>query len=199
MIRVKESLPIEGAFVIAWDEERDSRGHATSLRWLGMPFVPVAELLVFSKELVVRGLHYQRGLSKIVRCVRGIIVDVGVDLRISSPTFGQHYSYALGERSEFENDWGEAIFVPEGVAHGICVLYDEPAEVLYQFSAPHAPALEGAVKWDDPELAVDWQNMIDFFEPMDKTQSQPRGPFILSDRDRNAPSFADYKKNPVFP
>lgn len=173
-------IEIVGAFVIPSVDWSDSRGRAKSLR-SGLPFTPVAELLVLSGPQVVRGLHYQKGLSKVVRCVRGMIVDVLVDLRVSSPTFGKSYSRLLVAGQD------EALYVPDGVAHGICVPTAHAAEVLYQFSALHDPALEGAVFWNDPALNIPWGGL--------RLDSAP----VLSERDKNAPTFSEYKKNPVFP
>ena len=199
-IRSREPLPVQGAYLVREFEKEDVRGYSLPLS--GFAFPPWSELLVVSKGDVLRGLHYQKGMRKIVRCLRGKIVDVGVDLRTNSPTYGKHYSQILDSSSL-------AIVIPDGVAHGIRVYgtwddtgsFLEPAEVLYHFSAPYNPCLEGAVRWDDPELAIDWRfkdqsdyDNLSTWAGLGRLHEH----IILSERDRTAPSFADYKKDPVY-
>jgi dTDP-4-dehydrorhamnose 3,5-epimerase len=100
----------------------------------------------------VRGLHFQRGASaqdKLVRCVRGEILDVAVDIRPGSPTFGRHVSAVLSEEN------GMQIFVPKGFAHGFATRV-AGTEVQYKVSAPYDPTREGGVMWNDPALGIDW-------------------------------------------
>lgn len=100
---------------------------------------------------VLRGLHYQLGRpqAKLVRCIRGEIFDVAVDVRRGSPTFGQWTSASLSAENM------RSLFIPEGFAHGFCVVSDS-AEVVYKCSDFYAPADERGVLWSDPDLAIEW-------------------------------------------
>jgi dTDP-4-dehydrorhamnose 3,5-epimerase len=102
---------------------------------------------------VIRGLHFQSppaAQAKIVRCVRGAILDVAVDIRVNSPTFGRHVSQVLSAENK------RMMYVPIGFAHGFSVL-EPDSEVLYKCSDIFAPDLEGGVRFDDPDLAIDWK------------------------------------------
>ena len=109
---------------------------------------------------VVRGLHFQ---SKLVRVVQGAVLDVAVDIRKGSPTFGQHIAV------ELTADNHRQFFIPRGFAHGFSVL---SAEVIFQYKCDnfYTPQNEGAIAWDDPDLGIDWRI------PMDKV--------LLSEKDR---------------
>lgn len=119
---------------------------------------------------VLRGLHFQKppfAQSKLVRVVKGAVLDVAVDIRKGSPTFGQHVAVELTQ----ENHW--QLFIPRGFAHGFSVLSQE---VVFQYKCDnfYAPHHEGALAWDDVELGIDWKI------PADK--------IVLSDKDRkNSP------------
>lgn len=116
---------------------------------------------------VVRGLHFQkppRTQSKLVRVVSGKVLDVAVDIRKGSPTFGKHVAV------ELSGDNHRQIFIPKGFAHGFAVLSDE-AVFQYKCDAFYAPESEGAIAWDDPEIGINWRI------PEDKV--------ILSAKDRN--------------
>ena len=104
-----------------------------------------------SAKGVLRGLHYQiqQPQGKLVRVVRGAVIDVAVDIRKSSPTFGQ---WVVEELSE---DNHRQLWVPPGFAHGFVVL-SEMAEFLYKTTDYYAPAFERCIAWDDPTLAIDW-------------------------------------------
>lgn len=106
-----------------------------------------------SRYGVLRGLHFQKGRhaqSKLVRVVRGRVLDVAVDIRRGSPTFGQHVAVELTE------DNLRQLFIPRGFAHGFSVLSDE-AVFQYKCDNLYAPQAEGAVAWDDPDIGIDWR------------------------------------------
>jgi len=106
-----------------------------------------------SRYGVLRGLHFQKGKdsqSKLVRVVKGRVLDVAVDIRKGSPTFGQHVSCELTEENHRQ------FFIPRGFAHGFVVLSEE-AIFQYKCDNLYAPQSEGAVAWDDPDLGIDWK------------------------------------------
>jgi dTDP-4-dehydrorhamnose 3,5-epimerase len=115
---------------------------------------------------VLRGMHLQigAGVAKLVRCARGEILDVIVDVRADSPTYRHWQAFMLDDRSHHQ------LFVPVGFAHGFCTL-SEVADVVYRQSGYYAPELERTIAYDDAELAIEWPAGIDF---------------ILSERDANA-------------
>lgn len=118
---------------------------------------------------VIRGLHFQKppfAQSKLVRVVRGAVLDVAVDIRKGSPTFGQHVTVELTEENHRQ------FFIPRGFAHGFSVLSDE---VIFQYKCDnfYVPESEGALAWDDTDLGIDWRI------PEDK--------ILLSDKDRRHP------------
>jgi dTDP-4-dehydrorhamnose 3,5-epimerase len=101
---------------------------------------------------VVRGLHFQRppyAQAKLVRVVEGTVLDVAVDLRPSSPTFGAHVAFDLSGENHRQ------LFIPRGFAHGFSVLSEE-AVFQYKCDNYYAPDAEGAIAWDDPDLGIDW-------------------------------------------
>jgi dTDP-4-dehydrorhamnose 3,5-epimerase len=101
---------------------------------------------------VVRGLHFQAGQAKLVRCARGSIVDVFVDIRRGSPTFGEW------EAVELTDENARQIYIPDGFAHGFCVT-SEVADVLYKVSAYYDSAAEGGIAYDDPAIGVEWPDV----------------------------------------
>ena len=119
---------------------------------------------------VVRGLHFQKppfAQSKLVRVVKGSVLDVAVDIRKDSPTFGQHVAVELTE------DNHRQFFIPRGFAHGFSVL---SKEVIFQYKCDnfYAPQSEGAIAWDDPELGIDWRISIDEILLSEKDKSHPK-------------------------
>jgi len=123
-----------------------------------------------SKKGTLRGIHFQTspGQAKLVRAARGAIVDVAVDLRRDSPTYGQWEAHVLDDEKHHQ------LFVPVGFGHGFAVLSDL-ADVCYQVSSLYDPATEAGIAWDDPDVAVDWQ----VAEP------------LLSGRDQSAPKLSE--------
>lgn len=124
---------------------------------------------------VLRGLHFQRdghSQAKLVRVVKGKVLDVAVDLRRGSATYGRHVAVELSE------DNHRQFFIPRGFAHGFSVLSDE---VIFQYKCDnyYRPSSEGAIAWNDPDLGIDWRI------PEDKV--------ILSEKDRNHPFLRDYE------
>jgi dTDP-4-dehydrorhamnose 3,5-epimerase len=112
---------------------------------------------------ILRGLHFQRGHAaevKLVRVAQGCILDVIVDLRRESPTFGDHF---LAELSAVN---GKMMYVPRGFAHGFLAL-ENLSQVCYQVSAPYAPEWEGGVRWNDPKLAIPWPIEVPELSPRD--------------------------------
>lgn len=118
---------------------------------------------------VVRGLHFQKppyAQAKLVRVVKGKVLDVAVDLRKGSPTFGKHVAMELSE------DNHRQMFIPRGFAHGFSVLSDD---VIFQYKcdAYYAPQSEGAVAWNDPDLGIDWKIPAEKVVLSAKDQSHP--------------------------
>jgi dTDP-4-dehydrorhamnose 3,5-epimerase len=119
----------------------------------------------------LRGLHYQRpphAQDKLVRCSRGALLDVAVDFRTGSPTFGKWISVELSAEN------GRQLLVPKGFLHGFVTLTDD-TEVQYKCTDVYAPDCDGAVRWDDPEIGIDWGTTAP----------------ILSDKDAKAPLMKD--------
>ena len=123
-----------------------------------------------SRRGVLRGMHLQigAGVAKLVRCARGEILDVIVDVRRGSPAYGRWEAFRLDDRDHHQ------LYVPVGFAHGFCVL-SELADVAYRQSGYYDPELERTIAFDDPQLAIDW----------------PAGEsFVVSERDRTAPPLS---------
>lgn len=153
-----EKLSLEGCVLVKPRVFTDARGFAMEsfkrgdFIEAGIPGDFVQDNHSRSVKGVLRGLHYQRGAAaqgKLVRCVRGAILDVGVDIRRDSPTFGKWLAVELSA------DNAHMIYFPPTFAHGFLVLSDE-AEVLYKCTAEYSPADEGGIRWDDPQVSVDW-------------------------------------------
>ena len=128
-----------------------------------------------SRYGVLRGLHFQKepyAQAKLVRVVSGAVLDVAVDLRKGSPTFGQHFSVELTGENHRQ------FFIPKGFAHGFCVLSEE---VVFQYKCDefYHPEAEGGIAWDDPDLAIDWR--------------LPAADLILSSKDLHHPFIRDYE------
>ena len=122
---------------------------------------------------VLRGLHYQKGSfsqAKLVRVIKGKVLDVAVDIRRHSPTFGQHVMAELSEDNKCQ------LFIPRGFAHGFLVLSEE-AIFTYKVDNVYAPQAEAGIRWNDPQLKIDW--------PIEKMN------VITSEKDLKAPAFSE--------
>lgn len=176
-----ECLDIPAVKVIVPRRSRDARGYfvetysqrALADRGIGDAFVQ--DNHAYSRHRgTIRGLHFQvppQVQAKIVRVVRGAIYDVAVDLRRGSPTYGRFVTAVLSAEN------GVQLYIPAGFAHGLCTLEDE-TEVLYKVSDFYAPALEGSIRWDDPDIGIAW--------PL---QGRPA---VVSERDAGAPPLAQF-------
>lgn len=169
---------IGGVHVIDVDTHLDERGTfariycADEFRAHGLE-LPDRQSAISRNRLAgtLRGLHYiiaAAGEAKLVRCIRGSVFDVAVDLRRDSPTFGLHVSVALNAEK------ASAVYIPPGVAHGFLTL-EADCDILYQFSQPHRAGLEAGVRWNDPTIGIAW----------------PQEPVTLSERDRALPRLTD--------
>ena len=139
-----------GYFMEAWKEEEFNQ-HIGPVKF-------IQDNESKSSYGVLRGLHYQKGdysQSKLVRVIKGRVLDVAVDIRKSSPTFGKHVMVELSEDNKRQ------FFIPRGFAHGFLVLSPE-AIFTYKVDNPYAPTQEAGIRWNDPDLAIEWP--IDFSE-----------------------------------
>ncbi len=130
-----------------------------------------------STKGVLRGLHFQKQFSqsKLVRCIRGEVFDVAVDLRKGSPTFGKWEGVVLSAENKRQ------FFIPKNFAHGFLVLSDE-AEFVYKVDDFYHPNDEGGLMWNDPEIGIEW--------PIEEGME-----INLSDKDKIHPPFSEFKKN----
>jgi len=153
--------------------------HKRDFAEAGLPYEFVQDSHSRSTYSVLRGLHYQdmrAPIVKLVRCTVGRVFDVAVDLRVSSPTFGQWFGIELTAENKTQ------LLVPLGFAHGFLTLSDV-CEIQYKQTEYYRPEAEGGVAWNDKDIAIDW--------PL-------RNPPILSRRDQNQPSLKQYLQNPAF-
>ena len=175
---LKIALPLKDAFVIVPEVYTDHRGYfieTYNLRnfkeiGINLEFVQDNESKTL-KARTIRGLHYQiapMAQAKLVRCVKGAIFDVIVDIRPWSPTFGRWTGVFLNEENH------KQILVPVGFAHGFQSLVDDVV-VVYKVSQLYSKEHDRAIRWNDPEIGISW----------------PIGNPILSERDRNAPLLKD--------
>lgn len=176
--------PLEGVLVVEVGYFEDERGflietwNQKSFREAGLDASFVQANHSRSLGNVVRGIHYQdttAPAAKLVRCTRGSIFDVAVDLRASSATFGQWFGIELSAQNK------KQLWVPEGFGHGFATVSDV-AEVQYLQTGFYTPSAEGGIMWNDPEVGIEW----------------PVGNPVLSRRDQCHPSLAEHRKNPAF-
>ena len=153
---------VRGFFARTWCE-REFTAHGLEGRW-------VQSSVSFNKKKgTLRGMHFQRAPYeevKLVRCVRGALYDVVLDLRRASPAYKRHVAVELSADSR------KAVYVPPGVAHGFQTLVDD-TEILYEISTPYTPSHAAGVRWNDPAFGIAW----------------PDPDPIMSDRDRGYPDF----------
>jgi dTDP-4-dehydrorhamnose 3,5-epimerase len=172
--------PLAGLVVIEPTVHGDERGFFCETyrrEWHAEAGIPDEERFIQdnhsrSTRGVVRGMHFHvgAGAAKLVRCARGRIVDVAIDLRRGSPT------YARWEAVELDDESMRELYLPVGFAHGFCVL-SEVADVLYKQTAYYDPAVERAIAWNDPDVGIEW--------PL------PIGELTVSERDAAAPRLRE--------
>lgn len=169
-------LPLEGAYLIELEPKKDDRGSFTrtfcsvelSQQGLKNRFVQSNHSVSHQKG-TLRGLHYQLSPMaevKVVRCLKGSLYDVIVDLREQSPTFGQSFGTTLSSEN------GCMMYVPEGFAHGFLTLEDN-TEVLYFVSEYYSKEMERGLRWNDPRFQISW----------------PEAPKVISERDQHHADF----------
>jgi dTDP-4-dehydrorhamnose 3,5-epimerase len=170
---------IEGVYIIEPKVFNDSRGYFFEA-WKKEEFEQHIGPVEFIQDNeskssygVLRGLHYQKGdfsQAKLVRVIKGRVLDVAVDIRPSSPTFGQHVMAELSEENKRQ------FFIPRGFAHGFLVLSEE-AVFTYKVDNVYAPQAEAGIRWDDPDLGIKW--------PIDPKE------VLTSEKDLKQPRFSD--------
>lgn len=162
---------LEGPILLQPQVFGDSRGFFVEtfrdewLRAAGVDVPWVQDNHSRSVRGVVRGMHFQQGQAKLVRCASGRVLDVLVDLRRGSPTFGEPEAFELDDEAHRQ------LYVPDGFGHGFCVL-SETADVIYKVSSYYDPELEAGFAYDDPELGIAWPDME--LTPSARDASAPR-------------------------
>lgn len=177
------TTPIEGLLIIEPQVFGDARGYfcetynEARYKAAGILADFVQDNQSMSQYGVVRGLHFQKPpftQAKLVSCVQGCVLDVAVDLRKNSPTYGRHFSVLLSDENHRQ------FFIPKGFAHGFSVL-SETALFSYKCDELYHPEAEGGILLSDPELAIDWQ--------------VPAEKMILSDKDTRHPVLRDLNQD----
>jgi dTDP-4-dehydrorhamnose 3,5-epimerase len=178
------SSGLDGVTIVEPEVAADQRGffletyRRSAFVEAGIPHEFVQDNHSRSAKGVLRGMHYQderAPMAKLVRCTAGRVLDVAVDLRVGSKTFGAYVAV------ELSSDNHRQLFVPSGFAHGFLTLSDV-AEIQYKCSGYYAPEAEGSIRWDDPDVGIAWPC------------SEP----VLSPRDASAMTLAEYQKRPAF-
>ncbi|HKP21742.1 MAG TPA: dTDP-4-dehydrorhamnose 3,5-epimerase [Thermoleophilaceae bacterium] len=163
---------LDGPILLEPEVHGDARGffvetaRSNVLAELGVTDTFVQDNHSRSAHGVLRGMHFQPGMAKLVRCARGRIFDVLVDIRPESPSFGRWEGYELDDESHRQ------LYCPDGFAHGFCVLSDF-ADVVYRCSAYYDAGLESGFRYDDPDVGIRW----------------PELDLTVSERDRQAPAL----------
>lgn len=177
-----ESCAIEGLKIIHLNIHGDERGffveryHKENFSKFGLDADFIQHNHSRSAPNILRGLHYQHTppQTKLVGVTRGKVWDVAVDIRPDSPTFGQHHAVELSGEN------GKLFWIPAGFAHGFCVLGDEPVDMIYKVTSYYSPQGEGGIRYNDPELAIQW----------------PLSAPVISARDEGLMSFSEYRTQP---
>ena len=166
---------IEGVYIIEPKVFNDARGYFFEA-WKKAEFEAHVGPIEFIQDNeskssygVLRGLHYQKGefsQAKLVRVIKGRVLDVAVDIRKSSPTFGQHVKVELSDENKRQ------FFIPRGFAHGFLVLSDE-AIFTYKVDNVYAPQAEAGIRWNDPDVAIEWPIEIEKVMTSEKDLKQP--------------------------
>jgi dTDP-4-dehydrorhamnose 3,5-epimerase len=173
---IYKQTPLRDAHVIELEKRADERGFFARVfceqeftkQGLVDRFVQVNDSFASTKG-TLRGLHYQlppHAEVKLVRCIRGALYDVILDVRKESPSFGRHFGVELTAKNR------KMLYVPTGFAHGFITLEDD-TEVFYFASSAYAPDFERGVRWNDPSFEIRW----------------PLEPTVMSEKDRNLPDF----------
>ena len=173
MIFTQTSL--QDAYIVDIEPRRDERGYFARV-WCSREFeaqglktdLVQCNVAYNHKKGILRGMHYQQQAHaevKLVRCTRGAVYDVIVDLRVDSPSYLKWTGVELTEENH------RMLYVPEGFAHGYVTLQDD-SELFYQVSQFYAPGAEGGVRWDDPAVGIDWPET---------------GELLISEKDRSWP------------
>ena len=173
--------PLDGLKVVQLDLHGDARGffverfHMKRFSEAGLPHIFMQDNHSRSAPGILRGLHYQSSppQGKLVGVTRGRVMDIAVDIRPYSPTFGEYHAVELSGEN------GRLFWIPAGFAHGFCVLGDEPADMLYKVTGVYNAVGEGGIRYDDPDLDIDW----------------PITNPTISERDKKLPTFAEYKQS----
>ncbi|HEX9160854.1 MAG TPA: dTDP-4-dehydrorhamnose 3,5-epimerase [Thermoanaerobaculia bacterium] len=172
--------PLAGVVVIEPKVFSDDRGlfletyNAERYREAGIIDLFVQDNHSRSRRGVLRGLHYQEpnAQGKLVRCSRGAIFDVAVDIRRGSPQFGKWFGVELSERNQ------HMLWVPAGFAHGFCALTDE-CDVIYKCTALYNAASDRSILWNDPEIGIDWPLRDPLLSPKDAAAPRLREAKVL--------------------
>ncbi len=166
--------PLPGVILVETEPSGDVRGHFARLYCpdefarAGIAFVPTQTSVSFNRARhTLRGMHYcGEPENKLVRCTRGRIFDVALDLRRDSPAFRRWFA------AELDPLRANALYIPSGVAHGFLSLEPE-TDVFYQIDRRYRPGFDAGVRWNDPQFAIDW----------------PADPAVIDPRDRDFPDF----------
>lgn len=177
---------IEGVYIIESDCYGDNRGwfmetyNEAKFHEMGIDTVFVQDNMSYSAQKgTLRGLHYQRApysQAKLVRCTKGSVIDVAVDIRKGSPTYGKYVACELSAENK------RMFYLPKGMAHGFLTISDD-VEFQYKCDELYNKESEGAIRYDDPTIHVDWGSLLNGIEP------------VLSEKDKNAPDLEHCNAN----